>query len=389
MPKREVALILNINKPYDRKLVAGIARFTRTHRNWTLYVEDEPLAKIPNLSRWRGQGIIADLDDQQVLDAIAGIKIPVVNIGGAVFDASWKYDAPYVTTDNRAVAQLAADHLMNQGFTNFAYCGIRHTPFNPWSRIRGDGFRDVLHSHGFDCSLYYGRHTIARQWETVQKGICKWLATLSLPVAVFACNDARARHVQEGCRRVGLRIPGDVAILGVDNDELMCDLANPALSSIALGTDRIGYEAARLLNDLISRRRIAKARRCLVVEPNGVVTRESTNMIAISDRHVAQAAEFIRTNIGDGIQVSNVARVVDLSRSTLDNRFKQILGRTVHDEIERVRLERAKELLAMTDCTLAEISSQTGFGTVQYLATVFRQSTGQTPGDYRRTHSNS
>jgi LacI family transcriptional regulator len=132
MTKREVALILNVNKPYDRKVVAGIARFTRMHRNWRLYVEDEPLARIPNLRRWQGQGIIADLDDQQVLDAVRGLKIPVVNIGGAIFDESWTHDTPYVTTNNEAVAKMAADHLMNQGFTNFAYCGIRQSPFNPW-----------------------------------------------------------------------------------------------------------------------------------------------------------------------------------------------------------------------------------------------------------------
>ena len=389
MTKREVALILNVNKPYDRKVVAGIARFTRIHRNWTLYVEDEPLAKIPNLSRWRGQGIIADLDDQQVLDAVVGLKIPVVNIGGAIFDESWTHDTPYVTTDNQAVARTAAEHLMNQGFTNFAYCGIRQNPFNPWSRIRGDAFHDILQDHGFGCSVYYGRHTNARQWESMQKGLCKWLATLPRPVGLFSCNDARARHVQEACRRLNLRIPGDVAILGVDNDELMCDLANPALSSISLGTDQIGYEAAQLLNDLISGRRIAKARRWQTIEPTGVVTRESTNMIAITDQDVARAVEFIRTNIGDGIQVADVARTVDLSRSTLDNRFKEILHRTVHDEIERVRLERTKDLLLTTDCTLAEISTQTGFGTVQYLATVFRQSTGETPGEYRKSHANS
>jgi LacI family transcriptional regulator len=387
MPKREVALILNINKPYDRKVVAGIARFTRTHRSWRLYVEDEPLAKIPDLRRWQGQGIIADLDDQQVLDAVRGLTIPVVNIGGAIFDESWSHDTSYVTTDNEAVARMAADHLMNQGFTNFAYCGVRQSPFNPWSRLRAKAFRQILRAHGFDCSEFNGRHTNARQWESVQTEMCKWLSTLQTPVGLFSCNDARARHVQEGCRRLGLRIPGDVAILGVDNDELMCDLANPALSSISLGTDRIGYEAANLLDDLMCGRRISKARRWQVIEPIGVVTRESTNMIAITDQDVAHAVEFIRSRIAEGIQVSDVAKAADLSRSTLDNRFKEILGRTVHDEIERARLERTKELLLTTDCTLADIAKQTGFGTVQYLATVFRQSTGQTPGEYRKMNA--
>lgn len=389
MRQREVALILNVNKPYDRKVVAGIARFTRAHRNWRLYVEDEPLAKIPNLKRWRGDGIIADLDDPQVLDAVIGLKIPIVNIGGAVFDASWKHDTPYVTTDNSAVAKLAADHLMNQGFTNFAYCGIRQSALNPWSRMRGDAFRKIVRQHGHICSEYYGRYTSARQWEAVQAGLCRWLSKLPRPIGLFACNDARARHVQESCRRLNLQIPADVAILGVDNDELMCDLANPALSSISLGTSNIGYEAARLLDDLIAGRRIAKKRRKVMKAPIGVITRESTNTISIVDEVVAQAVEFIRANVGTGVRVAEVTKQLDLSRSSLDNRFKQALGRTVHDEIERVRLERTKELLITTDCMLSEVALQTGFGTVQYLATVFRQSTGQTPGDYRKTNSRS
>ena len=386
MSQHEIALILNINKPYDRKVVAGIARFTRTQSDWRLYVEDEPLAKIPNLKRWRGHGIIADLDDPNVLDAVTGLKIPVVNIGGAVFAKSWKNETPYVTTDNSAVAQLAADHLMNQGFTNFAYCGIRQSAINPWSTMRGDAFRKILRQHGHDCSEYYGRHTSARQWESVQARICRWLATLPRPLGLFACNDARARHVQESCRRLNLQIPADVAILGVDNDELMCELANPALSSISLGTNEIGYEAARLLDDLIAGRRVAKKRKKVQVAPVGIITRESTNTIAIADEVVAQAVEYIRTNIDSSVRVADVTRDADLSRSTLDNRFKQVLGRTVHDEIERVRLERTRELLATTDCTLSEIALQTGFGTVHYLAAVFRQSTGQTPGEFRKSN---
>ncbi|MCC9608045.1 DNA-binding transcriptional regulator [Blastopirellula sp. JC732] len=387
MAKREVALILNVNKPYGRKVVAGISRFTRQRGNWRLYVEDEPLAKVPNLIHWRGDGIIADLDDPNVLEAVDGIKTPLVNIGGGVLDPAWRFKSPYVTSDNPVVAQIAADHLMNQGYANFGYCGIRRTLFNPWVRIRGKAFAESVRDQGFSCSEFYGRHTTARQWESVQTEICKWLETLSLPVAIFACNDARARHVLEGCRRLGLRIPQDVGILGVDNDELMCDLTTPALSSISLGTDKIGYESANLLNDLMLGKAVSKRRRTLAIEPIGIVPRESTSTIAIADQEVARAVKFIRSNIGDGIQVMDVAKAVDLSRSTLDNRFKQILRRTVHDEIERVRLNFTKDLLATTDHTLAAIAQQTGFASVQYLATVFRQTTGQTPGEYRRQRS--
>jgi LacI family transcriptional regulator len=308
----------------------------------------------------------------------------VVNIGGAIFDKSWTYDTPYVTTDNPAVAKLAVQHFLDQGFTNFAYCGIRQTPFNPWSRMRGNTFQETLNECGFECSTYFGRHTSARQWEAVQKGLCNWLESLPLPVGLFACNDARARHVQEACRRIGLRIPTDVAVLGVDNDELMCELANPMLSSIALGTDTIGFESAQLLDDLISGRRISESRRWKVVPPLGVVVRESTNTIAIADELVARAVEYIRSRTQTGVCVTDVIKELDVSRSTLDNRFREQLNRTVHDEIERCRLERTKELLTTTNDTLTEIAAQTGFSSVQYLASVFRKSTAQTPGQYRQ-----
>jgi len=384
---RDVALILNINKPYDRKVVAGIARFTRLHSNWRVYLEDEPLDKIPNLKEWEGHGIIADLDDQHVLDALEHLTIPVVNIGGALFDVSWTNKSPWITSDNAAVARMAAEHFLNQGYTNFAYCGFRKTPFNPWSRMRGETFGSIIKAQGHFFSEYQSRHQTARRWEAVQARLCKWLETLPLPIGLFTCNDARARHVLEACRRLGLRVPRDVAILGVDNDELMCDIATPTLSSISLGTDRVGFEAASLLDDLISGVDVPEERLQRTIEPSGIITRESTSRLATSDTIVAAAVDFIRSNIDAGVQVMDVAKHVKLSRSTLDNRFKSELNRTVHDEIEIVRLERIKELLLTTNFTLSEISDQTGFTTVQYMATVFRRMTGQTPGSFRKKHA--
>ena len=376
-----VTFIMNINKPYDRKVVEGIARYVRTEANWRVYVEDEPMARIPDLRHRKGHGVIADSDDRQVVDAVTTMTVPVVNIGGAIFDESWTL----VTTDNAAVARLAAEHLMDRGFRNFAYCGIRRTPFNPWSRNRGEHFQKFLSDHGFSCARYRGRHLDTRQWNAVQDGRCRWLTT---PLGLFACNDARARHVQGSCRRLNLKIPDDVAILGVDNDEMMCELANPALSSIELGTDRIGSAAAWLLDQLMSGRRVAKSRRQVQTEPGVVVLRASTDAMAmaVDDNELAQAVAFIRDRISSGVQVSDVADHVDVSRSTLDNRFKGLLGRTVHDEIERARIELTKSLLLNTTLTLADIAPQAGFGTVQYLATVFRRSTGQTPGQFRQAH---
>ena len=178
----------------------------------------------------------------------------------------------------------------------------------------------------------------------------------------------------------------NVAIVGVDNDVTMCELANPALSSIELGTDRIGYEAAWLLEQLMSGNRVSKKRQWVEIEPVGVVTRASTNALAVDDDVVTEAVAFIRDRIGKRIQVSDVTRHMELSRSTLDNRFKDQLGRSVHDEIERVRLEVTKTLLLTTALPLVEIADQADFGTVQYMTAVFKRSTGQTPGAFRKAH---
>ncbi len=197
----------------------------------------------------------------------------------------------------------------------------------------------------------------------------------------MGCNDAGARHVLEACRTIGARVPDDVAVIGVDNDETICDLTNPPLSSVEQGARRMGYEAAALLDKLMSRKKPSQLR--FVVEPEGVVVRRSTDTLAIEDPDMASVVRFIRDHACDGISVYDVVRQVAISRSTLENRFKSVMGRTVHAEIERVRLERAKELIAQTVLPLKQVAAQAGFRYVQYMTKLFRMRLGQTPAEFR------
>lgn len=198
----------------------------------------------------------------------------------------------------------------------------------------------------------------------------------------MACRDSRARHVLEACHRLGRRVPDDVAVIGVNNDDVMCELANPPLSSVIQGTHRIGYEAAALLDRLMGGR--CRRPTWILVEPVGIVTRRSTDVLAVEDDKVIEAVRFIRDHIADGLQVADVARHVRLSRAALDLRFRLALGHTTHHEIHRAQVARAQGLLTTTDLPLKQVAQNAGFSSVQYMTTVFRLEFGHPPGHYRQ-----
>ena len=200
----------------------------------------------------------------------------------------------------------------------------------------------------------------------------------------MACDDPRARHVVEACRRLGRRIPEDVAVLGIDNDLLMCELCNPPLSSVQHDTVEIGRCAARLLDQLMSGNE--NVSRWEVIPPKGIVERRSTDVMNSPHPTVTEALRFIREHAADPISVPQIARHVEVSRSTLDREFRRCLGHTTHEEIQRVRLDIAKRLLTTTDQPLRIIARQAGFRNEQYFSFVFRTAHNLTPGQYRNTH---
>lgn len=374
---------MNVNKPYDRKIVAGVARYVQAEADWGLYCEEEPMAKMPNLRSWNGDGIIADFDDISVVKAVRGLNIPVVGVGGGYGGYSPDSDLHYVATDHVGVARMAADHLLERGFTRFAYCGVPRTGITRWSEERAEHFAGAIRKAGHECSVYIGRHASARRWDAVIEGLTDWLRTLDAPVGLFAANDARARHVLEAARRLGIGVPEEVAVLGVDNDPLMCELAVPPLSSVIQGTDQIGYEAAAMLDRLMQGKKVRSRR--LVIPPVSIATRQSTDILAVDNEDVARAVRLIQDRAGQRISVTEVVRHSGLSRSTLDTRFKQSLGRTVHDEIQRVQIALTQQLLRTTDLPLSQVATRAGYNNVQYMTMVFKRELGQTPGQYRKT----
>lgn len=379
---QHVALVLSLNKRFDRKVIEGVTRFVHESGAWSVFLEDDPSAKIPDFSRGHFDGVIADLDDPRIPRQVAGLAMPVVGIGGIENGCSLNLTVSTVGTHNRKIAELAADYLMRLGLRSFGYCGVPASTIDPWNRERQETFAQQVEAQKHACSIFSVRYKPSHSWEQLQEAIGVWLAPLPKPVGVLAANDVRARHVLEACRRFGYRVPDDVAVLGVDNDDLICELATPPLSSIVQGTEEIGYRAARLLDALMRRRERRVTN--LLVDPVTVVERASTDLIATSDRVAADALRVIRQQACGGIGVSQVARGIGVSRSTLDGHFRRVVGRSVHDEILRVQVNAARTLLAATDLPLDEIARRAGFCHAQYLSAIFKRECGQTPGDYRR-----
>lgn len=378
----EVALIVDPSKPYDRRIIRGIAAYVRVHRrDWSLYVEEDPVARLPQLEAWAGDGIVATFDDRRIARAVSGANVPVVAIGGGYGYYHRNSKIPYVRTDNRAIAELAARHLLDLGHRRFAFCGEPPNRSNGWAGERAAAFAACVRKAGFPCDVYTGRYVASRQWRGSQRDLRRWLATLTPPVGMMASNDGRALHVLQACRASQLRVPDDVAIVGVDNDDVMCELGTPPLTSVEQGARRIGYEAASLLDVMMSGG--APPRRLTAVPPEGLVARQSTDVLAINDADVAEALRFIRRRACDPIVVQDVLAAATVSRSTLEGRFREILGRSIHGEIRRVQLDAARRLLAGTNMPLKEVARQSGFSSVQYFSAVFRAATGQTPGSVR------
>jgi LacI family transcriptional regulator len=382
MPKKaRVAILMNLSRPYDRQIVRGIAEYVHTHASWQIYVEEDPADKIPSICRWRGDGLIVDLDDSHLFKAAEKINVRTVGIGSIPEPSKLRLNFPVVRSDDDAIGSWAAEHLAELGLKNFAYCGLPQRGPDAWMHYRYSAFERRLAELGLSCQKFRGKHYAARNWDQMLMELSKWLKTLPKPIGIMACNDHRARHLLSACQMNDFRVPDDVAVIGVDNDELTCELATPPLSSIALGTKRIGYEAARLLDRLLSG--AASTRSEAVIPPLELIPRRSTDTSAVNDALVVKAVMYIREHSSEGVGVDQVAKHVNVSRSTLDSRFRTRLGRTVHDELQRVRMHAAKRLLTTTSLPTAEIAKRTGFSSVHYMNHVFRRELGVTPGEVR------
>lgn len=374
-----IALVFDYNMAYPRGVLRGIRQYAATQPQWTLVLHDSDGFTARAMTSMQGAGLISDITSAELAKTLQTLARPLVNVTSVVPNLA----IPCVCVDHRHVGRLAFQHLWDRGFRHFGFVGH---PRHDYSTEREFGFRTALAGAGLSAESYYDRsgHSYRHRGRllTVKDSLQRWLRNLPKPVGIFACHDVWAVHVIGACRLIGVRVPEDVAVLGVDNDDLLCDLARPSLSSVAVPVEQIGYEAAALLGRLLNGG--SPPQQPHYIPPVGVVARQSTDILAGGDPDVTAAVRFIRQNSHRPISVSELLRNVPISRRSLELRFRALFERGIGEEIRRVHLERARELLATSVLSVADVAEQSGFSSAPYFARIFGQETGLTPTAYRR-----
>jgi LacI family transcriptional regulator len=377
--RKNVALLIETSTAYARGLIRGILNYVRDHDSWSIvFVEQERGSAPPAwMKSWHGDGIIARIESAESAAGIQKIGVPVVDVSAA----RQIKDIPWVETDDNAIAKLAFQHFFERGFRSMAYCS---ESFFNWSRWREEAFKKLadqneceFHTIELRCALEPG-YSFNKERVRLQE----WLEKLPRPIAIMGCYDRIAQQVADICRDLNIRVPEEIAIIGVDNDEILCNASNPPLSSVIPDAERSGYEAARILDELMQGKSVpAKAH---LLPPLGIAARRSSDVYAIDDPMVARAISAIRDLACTGAKVSDLLSVVPLSRRVLEARFRKATNKTPHDFLLRFRIERAQALLSETDLSLSTVAERSGFGYAEYLSTVFQKEFDMTPGTWRK-----
>jgi LacI family transcriptional regulator len=376
-----IALLIETARSYGRGLLRGVRRYSTEHGPWSVYMELRALdSKTPAwLKHWRGDGILVRTGDKTMADAVMATELPVV-----VLRASRLMEGvPFVGVDNHAMGRLVLEHFMERGFHHFGVFGVETEDY---FKERCDNFVIAVNEAGCKCDVYRqrGRHEKPLDWERQQEDVAQWVLSLPKPIGVMACTDQLGFWFLDACKRAGVSVPEVVAVVGVENDESLTAMSMPPMSSVRFNGEKAGYEAAALLARLMAGE--PPPREQLEIPPLGIVTRQSSDIVAVEDAEIADALRFIRENASRGISVDDVLRAVPMSRAGLDQQMRQAIGRTAKAEIGRAQLEHVKRLLAETDLSLAQIADRTGFRHPQYMAEVFKKKCGKTPGRYRAEH---
>ena len=381
-----VALLIESSRTYGRGVLRGIARYTHVNGPWTIFSQERELhSGIPDwIEKWRGDGIIARIESRRMARELLKLGMPVVDVlGNETYPGIPGFD-----TDAGAVARLAADFFIKAGFPEIAFCGYRGIPFSDRRELALKSHLAAIHRTLRVCSPKLLRYppahiqAIEESGVDTQKKIAGWLRQQRRPLALIACNDVRAQQVLNACRDFDIKVPEEVAVMGVDNDDVLCSFSDPPLTSIQPDTERLGYEAAALLDRML--RGVSPEPGIRQIPPLTIFERGSTDVIPVDDPIVVRALRLIREQLTQGIGVKDVIEKVGRSRTDLEQRFRRHLKTSIHAEILRLRLDRAGELLRQTDLRIEEVAGRSGFNTSAHLCRLFQRHFQTTPGDYRQ-----
>ncbi|WP_145061836.1 XylR family transcriptional regulator [Adhaeretor mobilis] len=395
-------MIIETSTSFGRNVISGIGRFARENGPWSLYLEQRSIYDPPPgwLKSWHGQGVICNVATEEIDRVVQGLDTPLVSLNtpkvrdseggfpGESENRNEKHNkrprVPYVLNDDIAIGRMAAEHLLENGYRLFGFVGHEGVA---WSDGRREGFRRTIEAGGGHCDVFqttgHDKQGFGQKpWETELADMVAWLDQLEKPVGVMAATDFRALQVLDACRQANAFVPEGIAVIGVDNEEIVREAAIPNLSSVMPNAELVGYHAAQTLHELMSGRTVTNLLQ--YIEPVRVVVRQSTSSLAIQDPFVADAMQFIRQNACDGINVTDVLKHIRISRTALQQRFLDQTNHTIHEEIVAARILRIKELLSKTEMAIPLIAERVGINSSPYLSVLFKKHTGMTLSEYRR-----
>lgn len=383
---RKVFLSIEQNRGYGRGLISGITHYSKLYGPWNFYTgtpfyyrqsqKDQKTLDI--MKQWRPDGAIMREDSD--MDKILGLGIP------SIFITYTQIKVPGFISllgDHKLSGRLAAEHFLGRGFKKFAYCGI---PNKYWSLYRGESFRTRIAQAGYEVDFFpFEGSALKLNWLSDQDHLKNWLLRLPKPIGLMTCTDDRAQNVIEACKACNIRVPEDVAVVGVDNDELLCNLLNPPLSSVALDAFQAGYQAAEALDNLMNGR-FSDIEKTIVAQATHVVTRQSSDIFAVEDHEVRTALDYISKNAKKAIQVKDVAGACGLTIRTIQKKFKYHLAKPVSEEIDRTRIELICKLLVESPKTINQIANEFDFIGENHFSRYFRRLMKMSPTAYRQRH---
>ncbi|MDO5554297.1 MAG: DNA-binding transcriptional regulator [Planctomycetia bacterium] len=378
----KVAIFIETSSMYGRQLLKGIGRYIRQHEPWEIFMEPQAVYEhVPQWTKsWQGDGIISRLDNPEFIQRIRKFNVPVIDLN----DGKEGRGFPVVRCDHRRVGVMAAEHMLASGLTRFAVVGNKATF---WCNERILSFKESVKQSSASCAYFnlpFDRFHSEHPHEEVS--LHRWLLSLEKPIGIFACYDMQAVQILNACHRLKIKVPGDISLLSVGNEDVVSEFCYPSLSTIALAPEKIGFLAAEQLDLLM--RGMPLASEVRLVPPTSVILRESTNTQSQKEPIVAEALTLIRQHATKGLTIDQLTKMMCISRSTLQRKFRLAYGQTVHDCILETRLEKAKLLLLETDLSCSSIAFQCGFENETYFYYVFKKQNGLTCRKFRQaSHS--
>jgi LacI family transcriptional regulator len=385
MPRR-VAILYPISVSWFARCVDGIRRYALQHGDWNLICSPPTLSgagetalTLRSMKGWRGDAIIIASSEVRELNQARRMGIPVINLAGGLAKS---HGIPRVRVDDFIAGRMAAEHLLERGLRHLAFFGWSHRWY---SAQRQQGFCERAAEAGIQVNAFLTsvEEGVALNWAKRIAGPAKWLASLPCPCGVFAVHDYRAQFLIETCKETGLRIPEDIALIGMDNEETVCEHSVPTLTSVSRNSERVGAEAMTLLEHLLKGERSPD--NDILIAPDKVFARKSTDRQYCSDPLVQNAVDWVRANSKQRVNIAEIADRFGVSKRTLEMRFKQSTGNSPHDFFTRLRVQHAQTLLqGPQKTTVEQLAAECGFGTPATVYSAFKRHFGKSPAELRR-----